>query len=85
MRRSGTHEGDAVLALVTDLNNLIKGLGKLKSTPNEKSRMKVRVAARGSGAGSFINHLLGISGVDPIKHNLGWSLSFLAGVPGRTR
>ena len=32
--------------------------------------MKVRVAARGSGAGSFINHLLGISGVDPIKHNL---------------
>ena len=33
-------------------------------------KMKVRVAARGSGAGSFINHLLGISGVDPIQHNL---------------
>jgi error-prone DNA polymerase len=33
-------------------------------------QMKVRVAARGSGAGSFINHLLGISGVDPIAHNL---------------
>ncbi|MBL8929744.1 MAG: DNA polymerase III subunit alpha [Kineosporiaceae bacterium] len=30
----------------------------------------VRVAARGSGAGSLVNHLLGISGVDPIEHNL---------------
>ena len=30
----------------------------------------VRVAARGSGAGSLVNHLLGISGVDPIRHNL---------------
>ena len=28
----------------------------------------VRVAARGSGAGSLVNHLLGISGVDPIRH-----------------
>lgn len=33
-------------------------------------KMGVRVAARGSGAGSFINHVLGISGVDPIAHNL---------------
>jgi error-prone DNA polymerase len=30
----------------------------------------IRVAARGSGAGSLICHLLGISGVDPIKHGL---------------
>ena len=30
----------------------------------------MRVAARGSGAGSLVNHLLGISGVDPIRHNL---------------
>jgi error-prone DNA polymerase len=30
----------------------------------------VRVAARGSGAGSLVNHLLGISGVDPIAHGL---------------
>ena len=30
----------------------------------------IRVAARGSGAGSVVNHLLGISGVDPIRHNL---------------
>jgi len=30
----------------------------------------VRVAARGSGAGSLVNHLLGISGVDPLQHGL---------------
>ncbi|HYA53488.1 MAG TPA: DNA polymerase III subunit alpha, partial [Streptosporangiaceae bacterium] len=30
----------------------------------------VRVAARGSGAGSLVNHLLGISGVDPIRYGL---------------
>ncbi|MFV0463245.1 MAG: DNA polymerase III subunit alpha [Nostocoides sp.] len=30
----------------------------------------IRVAARGSGAGSLVNHLLGISGVDPIRHDL---------------
>ena len=30
----------------------------------------VRVAARGSGAGSLVNHLLGISGVDPLGHGL---------------
>jgi len=32
--------------------------------------MGIRVAARGSGAGSFLCYLLGISGVDPIVHNL---------------
>jgi error-prone DNA polymerase len=30
----------------------------------------IRVAARGSGAGSLICHLLGISGVEPIQHGL---------------
>ncbi|HEV7172917.1 DNA polymerase III subunit alpha [Pedococcus sp.] len=30
----------------------------------------VRVAARGSGAGSLVNYLLGISGVDPIRYDL---------------
>lgn len=32
--------------------------------------MGVRVAARGSGAGSLVNYLLGISGVDPIRYGL---------------
>lgn len=32
--------------------------------------MQVRVAARGSGAGSLVNYLLGVSGVDPIRHGL---------------
>ena len=32
--------------------------------------MRIRTAARGSGAGSLTNYLLGISGVDPIEHEL---------------
>ena len=42
---------------VGDVTDLIRDLG-------------VRVAARGSGAGSLVNYLLGISGVDPIRHQL---------------
>jgi error-prone DNA polymerase len=30
----------------------------------------IRCTARGSGAGSLVNHLLGISGVDPVAHGL---------------
>ncbi|MBU6147288.1 MAG: DNA polymerase III subunit alpha [Actinomycetales bacterium] len=30
----------------------------------------IRVAARGSGAGCLVNHVLGISGVDPVAHGL---------------
>ncbi len=30
----------------------------------------IRSAARGSGAGSLVNYLLGISGIDPIRHGL---------------
>ena len=30
----------------------------------------IRSAARGSGAGSIVNYLLGISGIDPIRHGL---------------
>ena len=32
--------------------------------------MNIRVAARGSGAGSIVNYLLTISGVDPLRHDL---------------
>ncbi|HCB05963.1 MAG TPA: DNA polymerase III subunit alpha [Nocardioides bacterium] len=42
---------------VGDVTDLIRDLG-------------VRCAARGSGAGSLVNYLLGVSGVDPIRHRL---------------
>lgn len=42
---------------VTLVCDLVKGAG-------------VRVAARGSGAGSLVNHLLGVSGIDPLRHGL---------------
>ncbi|WP_018382912.1 DNA polymerase III subunit alpha [Wenjunlia vitaminophila] len=32
--------------------------------------MGIRVAARGSGAGSLVNHLLGIAGANPVEHGL---------------
>jgi error-prone DNA polymerase len=42
---------------VADVVELIRGMG-------------VRVAARGSGAGSLVNYLLGISDVDPLRYGL---------------
>jgi len=42
---------------VAEVTDLIRELG-------------VRCAARGSGAGSLVNYLLGVSGVDPIRHGL---------------
>ncbi len=42
---------------VADVCDLIRAMG-------------VRVAARGSGAGSLVCYLLGISGVDPVRHGL---------------
>lgn len=47
----------AYFLTVAEVVDLIRGMG-------------VRVAARGSGAGSLVNHLLGISGVDPLAHDL---------------
>jgi len=43
--------------VVGDITDLIKEMG-------------VRCAARGSGAGSLVNYLIGISGVDPLRHGL---------------
>ncbi len=42
---------------VGDITDVVRDLG-------------VRAAARGSGAGSLVNYLLGISGIDPIRHDL---------------
>lgn len=33
-------------------------------------QLGIRTAARGSGAGSLVNYLLGVSGIDPIRHGL---------------
>ncbi|MGO1972557.1 MAG: DNA polymerase III subunit alpha [Propionibacteriaceae bacterium] len=52
------HHGYATYFLtVADVVDLIKEMG-------------VRCAARGSGAGSLVNYLLGVSGVDPLRHGL---------------
>ncbi|MFE5615966.1 DNA polymerase III subunit alpha [Streptomyces sp. NPDC056524] len=37
---------------------------------DDVKRMGIRVAARGSGAGSLVNHLLGIAHADPVEHGL---------------
>ena len=42
---------------VADVTDLIRGMG-------------VRCAARGSGAGSLVNYLLGVSDVDPLRYGL---------------
>src|SRR5215471_17992917 len=42
---------------VADVADRIRGTG-------------IRCAIRGSGAGSFVNHLLGISAIDPLEHDL---------------
>ena len=42
---------------VGDITDLVRDMG-------------VRCAARGSGAGSLVNYLLGVSGIDPLRHDL---------------
>ncbi|HEY9440846.1 MAG TPA: DNA polymerase III subunit alpha, partial [Streptomyces sp.] len=37
---------------------------------DDAKRMGIRVTARGSGAGSLVNHLLGIAHADPVEHGL---------------
>jgi len=37
---------------------------------NLARKLDIRVAARGSGAGSYVNHLLGISVLNPLEHGL---------------
>lgn len=60
---------DAELSVVRSLGYPTYFLTVAEVTDLVRAR-GVRVAARGSGAGSLVNHLLGISGVDPIRHRL---------------
>ena len=56
-RRSASSGFASYFLTVGDVTAMIRELG-------------IRSAARGSGAGSLVNYLLGISGVDPIRHGL---------------
>ncbi|WP_181766774.1 DNA polymerase III subunit alpha [Streptomyces albidus (ex Kaewkla and Franco 2022)] len=55
---------------------IIEGLGfssyflTVAQVVQDVREMGVRVAARGSGAGSLVNHLLGIAHADPLEHDL---------------
>ena len=41
-----------------------------RTSPTAIRASGIRCAIRGSGAGSFVNHLLGISAIDPLEHGL---------------
>ncbi|HET9654198.1 MAG TPA: DNA polymerase III subunit alpha, partial [Kineosporiaceae bacterium] len=81
--RIGTHYpgigGSAEVKLEERLDDELAVIGTLGYAPYFLTidevcglirELRVRVAARGSGAGSLVNHLLGISGVDPLRHGL---------------
>ncbi len=76
----GDRYGSAPKAVVwkrlDDELELIRGLGyssyflTVGDVTDLIREMGVRCAARGSGAGSLVNYLLGVSGVEPIRHRL---------------
>jgi error-prone DNA polymerase len=72
----GEQEFSAVEARLTEELKVIAELGyptyflTVAEVVDLIREMGVRVAARGSGAGSLVNYLLGISGVDPIRYRL---------------
>jgi len=59
----------AELAVIAQLNFASYFL-TVAEVVNLTKQLKIRVAARGSGAGSLVNYALGISAVDPIQHGL---------------
>jgi error-prone DNA polymerase len=74
--RRGAPRSPAALRRLDDELAVIHGLGypsyflTVGDVVEVIKSLGVRCAARGSGAGSLVNYLLGISDVDPIKHNL---------------
>ena len=77
-RYGGVGEGElsAVASRLEDELRVIAGLGyptyfmTVAAVCDLIRDLGVRVAARGSGAGSLVNYLLGISGVEPLRHGL---------------
>ncbi len=74
--RYGSAPRQRVWKRLDDELEMIRGLGyasyflTVGDVTDLIHEMGVRCAGRGSGAGSLVNYLLGISGVDPIRHGL---------------
>lgn len=74
--QAGSHELDQVRARLDDELGVVADLGyptyflTVAQVCDLIRDMGVRAAARGSGAGSLINYLLGVSGVDPMRYGL---------------
>ncbi|MGC4112417.1 MAG: DNA polymerase III subunit alpha [Nocardioides sp.] len=74
--RYGSAPRQRVWKRLDDELEMIRGLGyasyflTVGDVTDLIREMGVRAAGRGSGAGSLVNYLLGISGVDPIRHGL---------------
>src|SRR3954453_4185129 len=75
-RRYGGAPRQRIWKRLDDELEMIRGLGyasyflTVGDVTDLIREMGVRAAGRGSGAGSLVNYLLGISGVDPIRHGL---------------
>ncbi|WP_223164168.1 DNA polymerase III subunit alpha [Nocardioides mesophilus] len=75
-RRYGTAPRQRIWKRLDDELQVITGLGyasyflTVGDVTDLIKQMGVRCAARGSGAGSLVNYLIGISGVDPLRHGL---------------
>jgi error-prone DNA polymerase len=75
-RRYGSAPRQRIWKRLDDELEMIRGLGyasyflTVGDVTDLIRDMGVRCAGRGSGAGSLVNYLLGISGVDPIRHGL---------------
>ncbi len=74
--RFGSAPRQVIWKRLDDELEMIRGLGygsyflTVADVTDLIREMGVRCAARGSGAGSLVNYLLGVSGVDPIRHGL---------------
>ena len=74
--RFGSAPRQVIWKRLDDELELVRGLGyasyflTVGDITDLVREMGVRCAARGSGAGSLVTYLLGISGVDPIRHGL---------------
>ncbi|MFN8189718.1 MAG: DNA polymerase III subunit alpha [Nocardioidaceae bacterium] len=74
--RYGTAPRQVIWKRLDDELEMIRGLGyasyflTVADVTDLIKQRGIRCAARGSGAGSVVNYLLGISGVEPIRHGL---------------